>query len=477
MKISDYERAETSNIDYKETLEEKKPKSWLKSVSAFANTKGGIILFGVEDKTHKLKGLDNIQEISEKITNLINSKITPLPRYEINTFVEDGNDFLELKVGDGPSMPYYVFSDGRKEAYIRAGGQSMLAPEHILNDLILKGKNLTFDALPTEYSINDLSFTLLGATIKERTKKKFDVSKDFISLGLANDLGKLTNAGVLLSDQGALKQSKIVCTKWRGLKKGIISEDAIDDKEYSGSIISLLENADLFIKNNSKQSWKIVGMDRIELEDYPATARREAIVNALIHRDYQILGAEIHIDLFDDRLEITSPGGMFDGSLIQNLEIKNIPSMRRNTVISDIFSRLHYMERRGSGLSRIIESYNDVEEKPKFLSDSLSFTVIFPNKSYYKDEKMIDNKNLVSDEELFLIKLYKSIEKSNIRTSTINQIRLIFSKTGYNKSFSREDIKNILDIKDTRTTNLIALLLQMNLIIKVEGTKYKFQKQ
>ena len=188
------------------------------------------------------------------------------------------------------------------------------------------------------------------------------------------------------------------------------------------------------------------------------------------------MGAEIHIDLFDDRLEVTSPGGMFDGSLIQNLEIKNIPSMRRNTVISDVFSRLHYMERRGSGLSRIIESYDDVKEKPKFLSDSLSFTVIFPNKSYYKDGSKVDNKNLVSDEELFLIRLYRSIEKSNVRNSTINQIRLIFSKTGYSKTFSREDIKNILDIKDTRATNLISLLLKMNLIIKFEGTKYKFQK-
>lgn len=476
MKISDYEKAETSNIDYKERIEGNKPKSWLKSVSAFANTKGGIILFGIEDKNHKLIGLDNIQETSEKITELINSKITPLPRYEINAFVEDGKDFLELKIGDGPSMPYYVFSDGRKEAYIRSGNQSILAPEYILNDLILKGKNLTFDALPTEYNINDLSFTLLAATIKEKTNKKFNSSKDFISLGLANNTEKLTNAGVLLSDQNPLKQSKIVCTKWRGLKKGIVSEDATDDKEYTGSIITLLENSDLFIKNNSKQSWKVVGMNRIELEDYPATARREAIVNALIHRDYQILGAEIHIDMFDDRLEITSPGGMFDGSLIQNLEIKNIPSMRRNVVISDIFSRLHYMDRRGSGLSRIIESYSDIDAKPKFISDSLSFTVIFPNKSYHKIDEKIENRNIVSDDELFFIKLYKNIEKTSIRNSTINQIKTIFNSYGYNKMFSREDIKSILKIKDTRTTNLISLLLEMNLIEKVEGTKYKFKK-
>lgn len=477
MKIKDYEKAETSNIDYKIALEEKKPKSWLKSVSAFANSKGGIILFGVDDSTHELEGLDNVQQVAEKITEIINAKILPLPRYEINSFTKNGKDFLELKIGDGPSTPYYLVIDGRKEAFIRSGNQSIPAPEHILNNLILKGKNLTFDALPTDYKINDLSFTLLAATIKEKTNKKFDENKDFFSLGLANTKKELTNAGLLLSDQNPLKQSKIVCTRWKGLNKGIIAEDAIDDKEYNGSIIALLENADSFIKNNSKMSWKVVGMERQELEEYPITARREAIVNALIHRDYQILGAEIHIDMFDDRLEITSPGGMLDGSLIQNLEIKNIPSMRRNIVIADVFSRLHYMDRRGSGLSRILESYNDSIQKPKFISDFLSFTVIFPNKGYYKTNEIDENKNIVSDKDLFFIQLYKSIQNTNIRNSTINQIRNIFEKMGYNNMFSREDIKNILNIKDTRATNLISLLLDLNLIIKAEGTKYKFQKQ
>lgn len=477
MKIKDYEKAETSNIDYKVALEERKPKSWLKSVSAFANSKGGIILFGVDDSTHELEGLDDIQQVAEKISEIINARILPLPRYEINSFTENGKDFLELKIGDGPSTPYYLVIDGRKEAFIRSGNQSIPAPEHILNNLILKGKNLTFDALPTDYKINDLSFTLLSATIKEKTNKKFDGNKDFFSLGLANTEKELTNAGLLLSDQNPLKQSKIVCTRWKGLNKGIIAEDAIDDKEYNGSIIALLENADSFIKNNSKMSWKVVGMERQELEEYPITARREAIVNALIHRDYQILGAEIHIDMFDDRLEITSPGGMFDGSLIQNLEIKNIPSMRRNIVIADVFSRLHYMDRRGSGLSRILESYNDSIQKPKFISDSLSFTVIFPNKGYYKTNEMDENKNIVSDRDLFFIQLYKSIQNTNIRNSTINQIRNIFEKMGYNNMFSREDIKNILNIKDTRATNLISLLLDLELIIKAEGTKYKFQKK
>ena len=93
MKLSDYEKAETSNIDYKESLEKIKPKSWLKSVSAFANTKGGTILFGIKDKDHNPVGLKDIKEDAEKITELINSKITPLPRYEINTFNEEDKDF------------------------------------------------------------------------------------------------------------------------------------------------------------------------------------------------------------------------------------------------------------------------------------------------------------------------------------------------------------------------------------------------
>lgn len=168
---------------------------------------------------------------------------------------------------------------------------------------------------------------------------------------------------------------------------------------------------------------------------------------------------------------------MFDGSLIQNLEVKNIPSMRRNIIIADVFSRLHYMDRRGSGLSRILESYNDSKQKPKFISDSLSFTVIFPNKGYYKDETKED-KNVVSDEELFLIQLYRNLQGGkSIRSNTINQIKNIFDEVGYEKIFTRDDIKRILNVKDTRATNIISMLVELNFIIKTDGAKYKFQKE
>lgn len=481
MKLEDYKKVETTNIDFKVDLEKDKPKSWLKSVSAFANTKGGIILFGIDDKTHEEKGIADVVKATEKISELINARIEPLPRYELNYFEENGKDFIELEIGDGPITPYFYVADGRKEAFIRSGNQSIPAPAHILQNLILKGKNITFDSLPSEYNVGDLSFTLLTATIKDKTGKKFNEDRDYISLGLADKNNKLTNGAVLLSDQGALNQSKVVCTRWNGLTKGSVKEDAIDDKEYTGSLISLLENTDTFIKNNSKNSWKIKGLDRIEYEDYPVTARREAIVNALIHRDYQILGSEIHVDMYDDRLEIVSPGGMIDGTQIQNLEIGKVPSMRRNTIISDVFSRLHYMDRRGSGLSRIIESYNDFIEKPRFLSDESSFSVIFPNKGYSPvltiNNPVItgQNGNIVSDEDYFLIKLYKNLG-DKVRAKTLSEMKLFFTQYQYNNMFTREDIKEFFNVKNSRASEIVALLLTNNMIENVEGSKYKFKR-
>lgn len=481
MKLEDYKKVETTNIDFKVDLEKDKPKSWLKSVSAFANTKGGIILFGIDDKTHEEKGVADVVKTTEKISELINARIEPLPRYELNYFEENGRDFIELEIGDGPITPYFYVADGRKEAFIRSGNQSIPAPAHILQNLILKGKNITFDSLPSEYNVSDLSFTLLTATIKDKTGKKFNEDRDYVSLGLADKNNKLTNGAVLLSDQGALNQSKVVCTRWNGLTKGSVKEDALDDKEYTGSLISLLENTDTFIKNNSKNSWKIKGMDRVEYEDYPITARREAIVNALIHRDYQILGSEIHIDMYDDRLEIVSPGGMIDGTQIQNLEIGKVPSMRRNTIISDVFSRLHYMDRRGSGLSRIMESYNDFIEKPKFLSDESSFTVIFPNKGYSPvltiNNPVItgQNENIVSDEDYFLIKLYKNLG-DKVRAKTLSEIKLFFTKFQYDNMFTRENVKDFFHVQNSRASEIVALLLTNNMIENVEGSKYKFKR-
>ena len=137
--------------------------------------------------------------------------------------------------------------------------------------LILKGMNKTYDSLPSSYNLSDVSFTLLAATFKKETGDNFDLAKDLVSMGFVTEDGKVTNAGLLLCDQGYLKQSKVVCTRWKGTEKGSVEGDALDDEEFTGvSLITLLANAEAFIRTNSKNPWSIRGMRREEKSDYPS---------------------------------------------------------------------------------------------------------------------------------------------------------------------------------------------------------------
>ena len=201
-----------------------------------------------------------------------------------------------------------------------------------------------------------------------------------------------------MADQHIVYNSRIFCTRWNGLEKGSIFDDALDDKEYEGNLIYLLKNPSDFIKNNSKVRFAKEAQYRVDKPDYAERAITEAIVNALIHRDYIVLGSEIHIDMFDDRLEIASPGGMFGGGTIQEYDVYNIRSMRRNPVIADLFHRMKYMERRGSGLKKIISETEmlpgyKAEFKPKFSSTAMNFKVTFKNLNYAPNLN-----NLVSDQ-------------------------------------------------------------------------------
>ncbi len=172
------------------------------------------------------------------------------------------------------------------------------------------------------------------------------------------------------------------------MEKGSIFDDALDDKEYEGNLIYLLKSGSEFIRNNSKVRFVKKAQYRVDNPDYAERAVTEALVNALIHRDYIVLGSEIHIDMFDDRVEITSPGGMFGGGSIQEYDIYSIRSMRRNPVIADLFHRMKYMERRGSGLRKIVSETEKLPGyteayKPEFSSTATDFRVILKNVNYY----------------------------------------------------------------------------------------------
>ena len=232
--------AETTEYEFKVALETKKPKSWLKSVCAFANGIGGTLIFGIDDDRNVV-GLSKPQEDADKISRLIKDRITPTPDFKLEPEAIEDKTILKVMVKTGRSTPYYYRADGIMETYIRIGDESTIAPNNIVNELILKGTNQSFDALITGEKKTDYSFTLLSATYRERTGLTLE-SSDFISFGLSDNMGHLTNAGRLFADQHIVYNSRIFCTRWNGLSKGSIFDDAIDDKEYEGNLIQLLQN-------------------------------------------------------------------------------------------------------------------------------------------------------------------------------------------------------------------------------------------
>ena len=152
----------------------------------------------------------------------------------------------------------------------------------------------------------------------------------------------------------------------------------------TGGLVTLLEDTMSFIRRNNRTLWYKEPMQRIEIPQYMERCVMEVVVNALAHRDYLIQGSEVHVDMYDDRMVIYSPGSMPEGRLIQTMNLEDIPSVRRNPVIADIFAQLGYMERKGSGMGKIINpiktlSYFEEKMLPTFFSDRAQFTVTFPN--------------------------------------------------------------------------------------------------
>ncbi len=373
--------AEATEYEFKSAVEVNKPRSWLKTVSAFANGVGGSVYFGVSDDGVTV-GLENPQRAAEQVSEFIKTRIEPpIKNIVLEPLRVDGKDILRVQISGGTNTPYYYIGDGNKVAYYRIGNESAPAPAAVLNELLLKGLHQSFDTLETKYRFSDYSYTLFEATYKQKTGSAIEKPRDYHSFSMVTGDDTLTFVGALFADQCPVYQSRVFCTHWNGLKKGGLYIDALDSDEFQSNAVSLLTDALKFVRHNSSVTWKKTGTGRIESPDYPPEAIHEALVNALVHRDYMIQGSEIHVDIYDDRLEIVSPGGMPDGKRIQDLNIDDVASVRRNPVICDIFSRLKLMERRGSGLRKIIDQYPE-DAAPSFRSTEQSFIVTLRNLNY-----------------------------------------------------------------------------------------------
>ena len=463
MNLSKY-IGEGTLYDKKEKLETNKPKSWLKTVSAFANGIGGALIFGISDK-EEIIGLDNYKKDSENISEIIKTKIEPLPKVTLKHYLIEDKNIIILFVHSGKETPYYFTEGGHQTAYIRLGNESIPAKNSDLINLILKGKNRSYDSLGTDIKKDNVSFTKLKSLYYLKTGNEFTDS-DLESFGLVNKDNFLTNAGALLADEPIIKHSRIFCTRWNGLDMTSGIEEALNDNEFEGSILLLLQNAENFIKVNTKKKWKKGNESRIEMPDYPERAIQEVLVNAIIHRDYAVIGSEIHIDIYDDRIEIYSPGGMFDGSFIQEQNIMEISSLRRNPIIADLFNRIHLMERRGSGLKKIISSYQNAinytqEKEVEFKSTQKDFKVILKNLNYKVAIKSGDKMAIKSGDKVAIKSQDEQLEKILEYIKKYNNCKT-------------SDIENLLSVKSSRARKLLSILVSEKKIQALGQNKNRY---
>ena len=389
---------EATDYDKKLALEEKKPKSWCKSISAFANCYGGKLVFGV------------------------------------------ANDDALVGLSDAEG-------DGQLIAFMRIGNESVPATPSQLRELVLRGSGESYDSLKSRYDFDNMSFTKLKSVYKQRTGNTFE-DTDYESFGLIDEKGNLTNAGALLADETPVRHSRLFCTRWNGLTKASGIVDALDDKEYTGSLVTLLQAGTDFVRNNSKKAWRKVGDGRIEMPDYPDRAVLEGVVNALIHRNYMEIGSEVHIDMFDDRIEIYSPGGMVSGISLEGKDLLKIPSKRRNPILADIFSRLKYMERRGSGFKKILADYEgqvefDETKMPVFEADNDDFTLILYNLNYGSNYATQVNENVIEISEEKIKKIMPEYSKKK-HAKACEILKMILE----NPNISIDELRIALDVTD-----------------------------
>jgi len=373
-----------------------------KIVIAFSNDAGGELYIGIKDHPRKIIGIpdEELFATEEKISNIIFDSCYPTIVPDISFVNLEGKTLIKVKVYRGNQVPYYLKSEGKnKGTYIRVGSSNRLASEEMIQELERLKRNISFDSLPNaDIELSRLELSEFKAKFFDRTKKKID-QNGLRKLELIKPLNNNyypTNAAILLSNSDFKKEffpyAKIECARFKGKSVG----DFLDQKTIAASIVQQPDEAMHFVQRNIAKSSFMNGIYREDRWEYPLEAVREAIINAVIHRDYSLLGKDIKVAIFDNKLEITSPG-----TLPSSIDLTELPigqSEIRNRVLAPIFKDLGLIEQWGTGFKKIKEALNEYPEIGlDFSEPGLAFKIQFLKKNFEEDEELEYVPNRVSD--------------------------------------------------------------------------------
>lgn len=408
-----------------------------KEIIAFANTDGGEIYVGIA-RDGSITGIADPESEMEKIGNMIRDGIKPdLTAYtSIERVEDDGKNLIRVSVTRGLKRPYHLTDKGLKPTgvFVRHGVSSVPATDEAIRQMLRESDGTTFDKMR---SVNqELTFEYAEKTF-QTSQVAFDAAHKR-TLGLIDVDGYYTNAALLLSDQcGHI----IRCAVYEGTGKNKFKTR----KEFSGSILKQMDDAYSFLSLNNNLRATFDGLRRIDHADYPEEAMREALVNAVVHRDYDYSGSII-INIYDDRMEFISLGGLVKGLTLA--DIRGGVSQPRNAVIANVFYRLELIESYGTGIQKILESYAGCGIEPKLAPAPASFVVTLPNRN--TAETAASDPGLSREE---------------------NILRLM-AKQG---AVTRKDVEQLLGCSSFPANKALAALVEQGKIVKTgaaRGTKY-----
>ena len=362
---------ETRILEFKETI----TNTFLKTVSAFSNYEGGTIYFGIDDEG-KIKGLPDVKQACLDIENKINDSISPQPNYTLE--IQNNDQTIKLTVKSGIQKPYLY----KSKAFKRNDTATIEADTLELSRLILEGKNISFEELPCRQQ--ELSFEILHRKLKEYIQIEAFNQDTLRTLNLYDNNNGYNNAAAILADTNHFPGIDIV--KF-GENISIIQKRATFENR---SILEVYEKSiDVF--RDYYQYEVIQGADREKVEKIPEAAFREAIANTLIRRAWDI-ASQIRVLMFDDRIEVISPGGLPSG-ITEEEYLSGKLSVLRNRNLANVFYRLGFVEIFGTGITRIKHLYEEGLIKPDFEVSENTIKIVLP--VFEKNLNLTENEQTV----------------------------------------------------------------------------------
>ena len=415
---------ETRILEFKETV----TNTFLKTVSAFSNYDGGEILFGVDDDGN-IKGLSDVKQAYLDIENKINDSISPQPNYTLE--IQNNEKTIKLSVKSGLQKPYLY----KSKAYKRNDTATIEVDTLEFSRLVLEGKNIRFEELPCKDQ--ELSFKILQSKLKENIQIETFNKDTLKTLNLYDDVNGFNNAAGLLADKNHFPGLDIV--KF-GEDISIIQKRITFENT---SVLDIYEKA-LSVFRDYYQYEVIQGADRKRVEKIPEASFREAIANALIHRVWDV-DSQIRVSMFDDRIEVVSPGGLPSG-ITEDEYLSGKLSVLRNGNLANVFYRLGFVEIFGTGITRIKQIYSEASVKPSFEVSENATQIVLP---IYEE-----NANLTEDEKV----VYKLLSKNMLKSMSEIAPYISFGKSKTTKLLKDMEQKGVITIEG-----------------KGKGTKYRIK--